>query len=198
MVNWLGMAFLALLIGAHWLQLDGVTTHRPLSLLREDGSPWVGYLLFALLLAIGSEGARTARRVGASHHMVFYAVLTILLTIVALTPSFDGLHHLCSFLAMSMVYFYFAVVLYSRDEFFVCAIHLFVPIIIAFQTRMVSYGIWQKSLIAYFVAAAMLHEVILKGWQAEQSGWLRIGTFEDKKPRAVRKNHRRRQRRVRP
>ena len=80
-----------------------------------------------------------------------------LLLIVVATPSWGGLHNLTALMLLFSMFAYYAVLLYRAGSRFFLALHLAVPVLIAVAFHFQSYGIWQKALISYFVAAAVVH-----------------------------------------
>jgi hypothetical protein len=161
MVKLFGVVFAAMLVCAHLADVQGDAYHRPLSMFRDYEPAWIGYALFGLLVAIGLETARTALRVQAEFQAVFYLVATALLAAVAATPSNDALHSTCAFAAMALMFVTYAVLLYRSDSLFWMAMHLLAPSFLMMASQLESYGIWQKGMILYFVAATIVHQALL-------------------------------------
>lgn len=107
-----------------------------------------GYALFALPVAMGALATITAARARHWGEMVLFCVITFLLVVTALTPSYDSLHNLCVALAVLLAYLYFAAFL---AEGLWLAVHCSFPIVLATITAFHSLGLWQKSLIICFV-----------------------------------------------
>jgi hypothetical protein len=80
----------------------------------------------------------------------------VLLLIVALTPSLDGLHLVCSLLLLSLLFGYYAVLLYRAGSVWI-AVHLPMPIVLLLATYPHGYGLWQKAFIVYLVLASAIH-----------------------------------------
>src|SRR5437879_4195979 len=112
MVKLLGISFGILLVCAHLADLRGDAYTRPLSMFRDYDPAWIGYALFGLLIAIGLETARTAFRLRAELHTFMYVVMTALLAFVAATASSGEWHQTCAVVAMAMMFFYYAALLY--------------------------------------------------------------------------------------
>jgi hypothetical protein len=161
MVKLFGLVFATLVACAHLADLQGDAYRRPLSMFRDYEPAWIGYALFGMLLAIGLETARTAFRVQAELHAAVYLIATGLLAIVAFTPSYDSVHTTCALVAMFMMYVYYAVLLYRGDSIFSLMLHLLVPSLLMMASRLESYGVWQKGMILYFLAAAVVHQGLL-------------------------------------
>ncbi len=153
-------AFLVLLVGFHVLEGGQSTLDRPLSMFRDDGLEAVGYLLFGLLLVLGGLAVVPTVRLEHYGGTVVYALGWLLLLVVAVTPSLDGLHNTCAFLLLGLLYVYYAALLFPAGALWVY-LHLVVPLLLAVATQSHSYGLWQKSLIAYFVVALVVHHDVL-------------------------------------
>jgi hypothetical protein len=171
MVKLFGLVFAALLACAHFADVQGDAYLRPLSMFRDYEPAWIGYALFGMLLAIGLETVRTAFRVQAELHAAVYLLATGLLAVVAATPSYDALHTTCALVAMFMMYVYYAVLLYRGDSIFWLMLHLLVPSLLMMASRLESYGVWQKGMILYFLAAAVVHQGWLAQWLPRRPSW---------------------------
>lgn len=158
MVKILGIVFAVLLICAHLADVQGDALQRPLSMFRDYEPVWIGYAMFVLLISIGLETVRTAFRAQSEGHAAMYLIATVLLTVVAATPSYDELHLHCAPLAMIVMFVYYAVLLYYGDSMFWLVMHLLTPSFMMMATRLDSYGIWQKGMILYFLAATIVHQ----------------------------------------
>ncbi len=158
MVKTLGAGFSVLLVYAHLADVQGDAYLRPLSMFRDYDPAWIGYTLFAVLVAIGLAAARTAYRVEAELPMAAYLLFTALLTVIAATPSVDALHTTCSLFVMVGMFFYYLGVFYRNDSFFLLFMHLIAPSILMLASRLESYGVWQKGMILYFLLVVIIHE----------------------------------------
>jgi hypothetical protein len=161
MVKVLATAFVALLVYAHAVDPQGEAYFRPLSTFRDFGPAWIGYALFGMLLAVGAGTARTAFRVQNEAQMAVYMLLTAMLAFVLATPSNDFYHIYMSLLLMAAMIISVGVVLWYNDSVFWFVMHLLAPTILMWGTRLESFGVWQKGLILYFLAATIAHEGIL-------------------------------------
>jgi len=161
MVKIFGLVFGVLLVCTHFADVQGDAYERPLSMFRDYEPAWIGYALFGVLMAIGLETMRTALRVQAELHAVVYLVATGLLAVVAFTSSYDSLHTTCALAAMCLLFVYYAVLLYRGDAMFWLVLHLLTPSLLMMASRLESYGIWQKGMILYFLAAAVVHQGLL-------------------------------------
>lgn len=161
MARILGLAFVLLLAVAHVGDSRGQVYARPLSMFRDYEPAWVGYALFGLLIGVGLALVRTAYRVSSWGDVLVYVSFSALLSYVALSPSLGELHLLSAFALMYGVFFYHAFRLYWGDQFRWFLAHMMVPSYLATSPGMSSYGIWQKSMIVYFLASLLIHETIL-------------------------------------
>jgi hypothetical protein len=93
-----------------------------------------------------------------------YLIMTALLAVVAATPSFDGWHEICALLAMAIMFVYYAVLLYQADSLFWLLMHFLMPSFLLMGSHYESYGIWQKGMIVYFLAATIVHQGVLAQW----------------------------------
>jgi hypothetical protein len=157
----ISLVFLALFLFAHTAGDEDELRARPLSMFRDGELAVVGYTLFALLLAVGGlliEAAVRARRGGEA---AVFGLALLLLIVVAATPSLDGFHFLCSIALLALFYSFYAVLLYrSHNPWFLP--HLATPVMLLLATQFHSFGLWQKSLIVYFVLAANIHYAVLQ------------------------------------
>lgn len=145
------LLFVALLVVVH--ATDPEALHRPLSMFRDGTTKWVGYVLFALLLAMGAGQLWTYARARRFGGMVVPVVCLGLLVYVAVTPSFDTDHGAAAISLLTLVFFYYAARLYLVSSPWLFA-HLAAPAVIGLAaTSVFSYGVIQKSLILYFVFA---------------------------------------------
>jgi hypothetical protein len=164
MVKILATAFIALFVYAHVADSQGDAYLRPLSTFRDYDPEWLGYALFGTLLAVGLGTARTAYRVQNEAQMAIYLLATVILAVVVATPSNDFWHWYCAMILMAGVVVNLGVVLWYSDSIFWFVMHLLAPTIIMWATRIESYGLWQKGLILYFLAATVTHEQLLSRW----------------------------------
>ena len=153
------LAFLLLLGYAH---LTGDTERllaQPLSMFRDGQQSAAGYGLFALLGLVAAAMTAACVRAGRDVEVCVLCVAGFLLVIVAVTPSLWPLHELCSLLLLSLLYWYFALLFYAWESRWrwLLFVHLPAPLALVIVTQCHSYGLWQKSLIVYFVVVINIH-----------------------------------------
>ncbi len=85
-----------------------------------------------------------------------FCLAGFLLVVVAATPSFGPCHELCTLALLVLVYSYFALLLYASGSAWLF-VYLPAPVALALATRFHSYGLWQKTLIAYLVVLVNIH-----------------------------------------
>jgi hypothetical protein len=160
------LAFLVALLVAHSVGDADKRFDQPLSMFRDgpDGvARWLGYLLFGLLLLAGGLLIRTLHRARRFLDVGVFRFAAGLLLLVAVTPSLNGDHELCSFFLLALLYFYYAALLYSAGSVWLVA-HLPVPAALLLLTRAHSFGLWQKALILYFLLAITAQHHLLTQW----------------------------------
>jgi len=153
------LALLGVLAALHWLEGDGAVA-LPLSMFRDGKNAGLGYSAFALLIFMGIVMTRAAHRSGDSLTCRVYGVGTIMLALVAATPSIHPFHILVS-LALPAIFqaFYFRL-LYSVAGSW-RALLPSVPLLLLLVPSLHSYGALQKSMILYVVVLANLHYGLL-------------------------------------
>lgn len=154
------LAFFALLAVAHVVGNAEPVLARPLSEFRDGDRAWLGYTLFILLLTIAGLHLAAQVRAKRTGDAAVSGLATVLLLAVALTPSWCGFHSLWSLQLLALLFGYYGMLLYRAESFWLIA-HMAVPVVLAIATRFQSYGIWQKSFIAYFVVVAVVHHHVL-------------------------------------
>ena len=154
------LAFLAVLVSAHLTGDPAEGLDLPLSMFRDGAYRPFGYLLFALLLVIAWQMLRALHRAGLGDHACLLGVVAFFLLVVAVTPSADALHLLCSFVVLVLLFGYYAAVVRGVGRVWLWA-HLAIPILLVLLTRCHSYGLWQKSLIVYFLLAVNVQHFLL-------------------------------------
>jgi hypothetical protein len=150
--------FLILLAAAHVGDPDAAD--RPLSLFREQ-RPVVGYSLFGLLALVNGLHLRTYYRLGMGRELFAPAASTVLLAVVALTPSPDTGHTLAAFVLLGLVFGWYALRLYRVSSPWLI-VHLAVPLLLVVHLAS-SYGAWQKLIIVYFLVAANIDCLLATG-----------------------------------
>jgi hypothetical protein len=154
------LSFFLLLVYVHWMGDVERLAEQPLSMFRDDAQGLFGYALFATLLLVSVLYVAALVRSQREAEAVISAVAAVLLLTVALTPSRNGFHLFCSLFLLSLLFGYYAVLLYRAEPIFLI-LHLIVPLALAFAIQFDSYGLWQKSIISYFVFLAALHHHVL-------------------------------------
>jgi hypothetical protein len=164
MVKIVAAVFVALLIHAHSIDPSGDAWLRPLSAFRDSDAAWIGYALFGTLIALGLAMARTAYRVQNAAQLGIYLVQSAILFAVAVTPSNHIWHLELSVLLMATVVINLAFILWYDDSIFWFLMHMLMPTFLMWGTHLESYGVWQKGMILYFVAATVVHDHQLGQW----------------------------------
>jgi hypothetical protein len=156
------LAFVTVLLIAHRAGDSAESLALPLSMFRDGAYCIFGYLLFGLLLVIA--GLMVSRLHGACRDgdACLLGVVTIFLFLVAATPSENDFHGFCSFVVLGLLFCYYAAVLLGEDRIWMW-VHLALPVLLLLAIRFHSYGLWQKSLIVYFVLAVNVHHWMLSG-----------------------------------
>lgn len=157
------LAFVAVLLIAHLAGDSAESLALPLSMFRDGAYRIFGYLLFGLLLVIA--GLMLMRLHGACRDgdACLLGVVTIFLFLVAATPSENGFHGFCSLVVLGLLFCYYAAVLHGEGRIWMGG-HLALPallLLVLIGARCQSYGLWQKSLIVYFVLAVNIHHWML-------------------------------------
>ena len=160
------LAFVVVLLIAHLAGGPDESLPLPLSMFRDGAYVNFGYLLFGLLLVICGLMLIRLGRAGRVVDAVILGFATVFLLLVAVTPSTDGFHILFSIVLLALLFFYYATVLNGEGALWMCA-HLALPILLLVGTRFHSYGLWQKSLIIYFVLTVNVqHWMLSRGRMA--------------------------------
>jgi hypothetical protein len=160
--------FFLLLLGAHVGGDLGQRLAQPLSLFRDGGQGWLGYLLFAVLLLIGLLYMRALIHAGKEEEAVSAGLAALLLFIVAATPSFQGFHLLSSLLLLLLLFGHYWRLLRDSGSPWLIA-HSLAPLVLVFLSGCQSYGLWQKSLILYLVVLANIRHHLLGRGEAGQA-----------------------------
>jgi hypothetical protein len=162
MAKELAIAFLTLFIGAHLVDPLGDAFDRPLSLFRDVDPAWIGYAMFALLVALSAELARTAWRTGNRNQAAVYLGGVGTLSLIALTPSFSTLHTLATLVTLLGMFANYAWLLDQYDLPYWLTAHLSIVLLLALANFLFPDGFWQKSLDLYLLAAALVHEQAMR------------------------------------
>ncbi len=156
-VKLLTLLFLAILTALH-LCGDGEAGPMPLSMARDGPVAVLGYLAFVPLVGIGPLMVTVSWKAGEDGAAWFYALATVVMGYIAVTPSEGTGHVFWSLVLPLLFYAYYARVLIEADSFGVFA-HLAVPFVLVCVT--LNYGLWQKCLIIYFLIVANIHYQVL-------------------------------------
>jgi hypothetical protein len=159
--------FLLLLVRAHGLEGDDDPLGRPLSMFRDGPYALYGYTMFAALALVGLLYTTALVRCRREAEAALSGLALLLLLAVAVTPSSGAFHGLYSFLLLGLLFSHYALLLYRWGGPWFLA-HLAAPVALLLATRLHSYGAWQKALILYFLAAAIVHHHILS-WHADRA-----------------------------
>ena len=161
-------AFFAALIYAHALA-PAETIPLPLSLFRDGPFQSLGYALFAVLALIAVIYIADLVRFGQPGEAAAAGFVVVLIAAIALTPSLGLTHGAAAAAVLAGLFAYFALLL-SRSGSPLKLVHLAMPLLILAVTQFHSYGLWQKSLIAYFVAAATIHHHLVRRARVREAG----------------------------
>jgi hypothetical protein len=155
MVKSASAAFVLLLLGAHGMGDLSARLAEPLSVFRDGEEPWLGYALFAALLLVSLVYMWDVIRAGEEEEAIIAGLATLLLSIVALTPSFQSFHVLSSVLLLLLLFgHYWRLLRDSGSPWLI--FHVLAPFALVLLSGCHSYGLWQKCLILYLVALANL------------------------------------------
>jgi hypothetical protein len=162
-------AFVLLLLAAHGAANPGERLPLPLSVFRdcEDGW-WWGYLLFTALQLIALLSMLSLFRAGKEEEATSAALAAVLLFLVAVSPSWDPFHLLCSIALLLFLFRHYWWLLGTARSRWLLP-HLLAPLFLLLLSGAHSYGLWQKSLILYFVLLANIRQHLLA---REAAGWL--------------------------
>ena len=135
----------------------------PLSEFRFGQWANYGRLLFVLLLSIGGIYIAIAFRFGNLAIQFVAIVSELLLIVVTVTPTFNGLHELAANGLLALLFIYFGSRLYLVSSFWIAA-HLIAPIVIVMglmNYSLANFGMLQKSFICYLVIIVNLDCLLL-------------------------------------
>jgi hypothetical protein len=155
------LAFVLLLLGAHAAGDGPELIGQPLSMFRDGEQAWLGYALFTVLLLISGLYIAALARADRVPEAAVAAGATLLLAVVAATPSWGPFHIVCSLLLLGLLISYYALLLHRAEGPLLAAVHLAVPLALAGATGLHSYGLWQKAVITYIVAVTAAHHHLL-------------------------------------
>jgi hypothetical protein len=147
------VAFVLLLLAAHGAGDPGERLPLPLSVFRDCENGWWGYLLFAALQLIALLSLLSLFRAGKEEEATSAAIIAVLLFLVAVSPSWDLVHLLCSIALLLFLFRHYWWLLGTARSPWLLP-HLLAPLFLLLLSGAHSYGLWQKSLILYFVILA--------------------------------------------
>ena len=153
-------AFVVILLAAHAVGDRGERLAQPLSVFRDGEAAWLGYLLFAALVLVGVLYMRALIRAGEENEAISAGLAALLLIIVAVTPSLQLFHVLCSLLLLAFLFAHYWRMLRESGSAWIIA-HTVTPLILIPLCGYHSYGLWQKSMILYLVALAAIRHHLL-------------------------------------
>jgi hypothetical protein len=154
------LTFFLLLLFAHLTGDFDTQAGRPLSMFRDGSQAWLGYVLFAALLIVAVLYVTTLVRFDRLGEAATACLAFFLLLVVVATPSSNGFHLLCSLLLLLLMFAYFGLLMARTEKIWLFA-HLAVPVALVLVIRFHSYGLWQKSIISYFVLLTAVHHQVL-------------------------------------
>lgn len=150
MESWGGLrtwsAFFVLVLCYAHRDADGLDL--PLSMFRDGNRRYIGAILFLLLGVIGAIQIRKLLSLRGYVGVCTLSFAFVLLSIVALTPSFDSLHHLCAGGLLSLIGFYYTMWLNLEKPNWLWP-HILLTAVILCGAVFGVYGFWQKGFILY-------------------------------------------------
>jgi hypothetical protein len=149
------LVFFALLIFVHQVCSPSEALTWPLSAFRDGECAPLGYGLFGAIGLVMAVYSLDLKRFSDPIEAADTVGFAVLLFMVAVSPNRWVFHRTMAFILFGCVYIFFAIQL--RKHLPLMLIHLCAPILLAVVTGFESYGIWQKSLISYFVVVSTFH-----------------------------------------
>ena len=128
-------------------------------MLRDGTNRIWGFSLFGLLVFIGLKWVWTLIRTQSISELIAVVPALPLLAFVALTDSMDGWHLFASFVLLGWLLMFFAAKLIEAESWLLFP-HLFMPTAIALMIQFHSFGLWQKTLIAYIVLIINIDDLV--------------------------------------
>ena len=116
-IKLLSVTFLAVLLLAHFAGAADQLLGLPLSMFRDGATPELGYLMFTLLTLLGILQVESLARSERLAEAGICCLATVFLVLVALSPSMNPFHELCSFLLLILLYGYFSCLLAGSGSF---------------------------------------------------------------------------------
>lgn len=153
------LCFFALLAYVHYECSPHEALGWPLSAFREGACAPLGYMLFGAIGWLTAIYSVDLKRFDDPIETVDTIGFWLLLLTVALSPNRWMLHRVMAFSLLACAYGFFALQL--RHHRPTLLLHLCAPVLLAVLTGFESYGIWQKSLISYFIVVATIHHHVM-------------------------------------
>ncbi|HMP02938.1 MAG TPA: hypothetical protein PKD86_09835 [Gemmatales bacterium] len=160
LVSVVAAAYASLLLIMHRALPTAETLRRPLSEFRDGSAASLAAAVFTCLGLVGALHLAQLVRTGRLGQAFICTVACGLFTYVALTPSDDTAHLLASLVLLSLVYTHFALLLRWQGSGWLF-IHLAVPVALLTLLGVGGYGLWQKSVITYFVTLLVIQAWLL-------------------------------------
>ncbi len=151
------LCYFSLLVYVHQVRgVDGAIG-QPLCSFRDGEFGLLGYALFCAVALVGAVYTFGLRRFGEPQEAANTLGGGLLLLIVVATPSRWPLHDASALVLLGSIYVHYAIVLSQRPGRVLMLVHLGMPLLLAAAIGFHSYGLWQKGMIGYFVAVAVVH-----------------------------------------
>lgn len=160
-VKLLSLAFLTTLLAVHVNDPTDLALAQPMSMFRDRDQAVLGYLLFALLLLIGTAHAVALKRIDRAGEASLTGIATLALSFVAITPSGTLFHDVVAVCLLVGLYAFFGVLAGPLPRLVLIG-HLTAPVWLLFLTQFHSAGLFQKCVIVYFVLVANVHHHFLE------------------------------------
>ena len=134
----------------------------PMSAFRDGACAPLGYMLFVVIGLVLFVYSIDLGRFKDPIETVDTIGFAFLVLAVAISPNRLLFHKTFTFIVLGLAYVFFAIQLRSNRALMVA--HICAPVLIAIGLRkglgFESYGLWQKTLISYFVCVATVHHHI--------------------------------------
>jgi hypothetical protein len=180
------LAFVVLLILAHAAGDFDELLGTPLSMFRDTTEAWLGHAMFAALLLMCVCYTCDLIRAGHGEEAMTAGLASVLLFVVATTPSFSDIHLLSAFVLLLLLFVHYWQLLNEAGSVWLFA-HIAVPIILIGVSGAHSYGLWQKCAILYLLALANLRHAMLSFAQPER---VPVVTRETLRPQPMKRRRR--------
>ena len=156
------LLFFAQLVFVHKMCGAPASFDWPMSAFRDGECAPIGYMLFVvigLVLFVYSVDLGRFKDLGKAVDTIGFAFLVLM---VAISPNRLLFHKTFAFIVLGLAYVFFAIQLRSNRALMFA--HICAPAVAALVLErglgFESYGIWQKTLISYFVCIATVHHHI--------------------------------------